>query len=217
MPETFVVDVCYESPCHWAPPPTLTAGIDTALNTRDHIVPDDLPSLEAGLHTQADELNRLDPGNYGNHARNRIKRAPEPQGQQLAGDQSRKGPPLPEAPDADAQIIEVTPPNPKLDIDPDVQKLAIERQQQTQAIMQISRPASFQFNMDTRYILRPEAIESVFYMWRITGDPIWQEKGWQMWESIERVTWTELAYSAIYDVNDANSSKADSMERYFPL
>jgi len=68
--------------------------------------------------------------------------------------------------------------------------------------------------MDTRYILRPEAIESVFYMWRITGDPSWREKGWNMWESIEKASWTELAYSAIMDVNDADSTKADSMERY---
>ena len=35
-----------------------------------------------------------------------------------------------------------------------------------------------------------------------------------MWESIEKASWTELAYSAIMDVNDADSTKADSMERY---
>ncbi|KAH9810194.1 family 47 glycoside hydrolase [Melampsora americana] len=35
------------------------------------------------------------------------------------------------------------------------------------------------------YYLRPEVIESVFYAYRITGDPIWQEIGWKMWTSIE--------------------------------
>lgn len=35
------------------------------------------------------------------------------------------------------------------------------------------------------YYLRPEVIESVFYAYRITGDPIWQEIGWKMWNSIE--------------------------------
>ena len=32
--------------------------------------------------------------------------------------------------------------------------------------------------------LRPEALESVFYMYRISGDPLWQDQGWQMFESI---------------------------------
>jgi mannosyl-oligosaccharide alpha-1,2-mannosidase len=101
------------------------------------------------------------------------------------------------------------------DVDPEVAQLALDRQQATQAQKKISRPASFLHSwMDTRYILRPEAIESVFYMYRITGDPVWQDKGWQMWESIERVSWTELAYSAITNVNDVNSTQADSMERY---
>ena len=208
MPETFTVDVCYELPCHWTPPPTLASGLNTVTN-EFHNVPDDLPPLEA--RATDEDLNRPGPGHYGNH---RVKRAPEPlpQAPQNQGDQSRKGPPLPEAPDADKdQIIEI--PNTKSNIDPDVQRLAIERQQAAQAQHQISRPASFHPYMDTRYILRPEAIESVFYMWRITGDPVWQEKGWQMWESIEKVTWTELAYSAISDVNDATSFQADSMER----
>jgi mannosyl-oligosaccharide alpha-1,2-mannosidase len=29
------------------------------------------------------------------------------------------------------------------------------------------------------YILRPETVESFFYMWRITGDPQYQEWGWK--------------------------------------
>ena len=29
------------------------------------------------------------------------------------------------------------------------------------------------------YILRPETVESFFYMWRITGDPLYQEWGWK--------------------------------------
>ena len=29
------------------------------------------------------------------------------------------------------------------------------------------------------YILRPETVESFFYMWRITGDPQYREWGWK--------------------------------------
>lgn len=32
---------------------------------------------------------------------------------------------------------------------------------------------------DKYYILRPEVIESYFYMWRITKDPKYREWGWE--------------------------------------
>jgi Glycosyl hydrolase family 47 len=28
-------------------------------------------------------------------------------------------------------------------------------------------------------ILRPETVESFFYLWRVTGDPVYQEWGWR--------------------------------------
>lgn len=34
-----------------------------------------------------------------------------------------------------------------------------------------------------KQIGRPETIESVFYMWRLTGDRYWQDRGWQMFTS----------------------------------
>lgn len=39
---------------------------------------------------------------------------------------------------------------------------------------------------ESRYIGRPETIESVFYMYRTTGDRKWQDKGWRMF-----VSWVE--------------------------
>lgn len=33
------------------------------------------------------------------------------------------------------------------------------------------------------YIGRPEAIESIFHMYRMTGDEVWREKGWRMFVS----------------------------------
>jgi len=207
MPETFSVDICYDEPCHWTPPQTFDSSLEG-----DSL---DLPQIETPL--MEDNANRPIPGHYGDHQVHRNnKRAPEPQAvpPQNHADSSRQGPPLPEWPDADA-VIEPIRPNTLSEIDPDVQKLASDRAEALKAAqMKISRPASFHDFMDSRYILRPEAIESVFYMWRITGDPIWQDKGWHMWESIEKVSWTELAYSAIANVNDANSMKTDSMERY---
>ncbi|KAK5661763.1 hypothetical protein OQA88_9864 [Cercophora sp. LCS_1] len=70
---------------------------------------------------------------------------------------------------------------------------------------------------DRRYILRPEAIESVWYMYRITGDPVWQDRGWKMWEAVIRATQTDIGHSAIYDVTkkDKYNDKTDSMESFW--
>jgi mannosyl-oligosaccharide alpha-1,2-mannosidase len=68
---------------------------------------------------------------------------------------------------------------------------------------------------DKRYILRPEAIESVFIMYRLTGDVTWQDKAWKMFERIEHVTKTEIASSAISDVTSAKPMKLDQMESFW--
>ncbi|ORY61002.1 glycosyl hydrolase family 47-domain-containing protein [Pseudomassariella vexata] len=66
-----------------------------------------------------------------------------------------------------------------------------------------------------RYILRPEAIESVWYMYRITGDTKWQEKGWRMFEAIISATQTEAGHSAINDVLTPNSDQVNEMESFW--
>ncbi|KKP05096.1 mannosyl-oligosaccharide alpha-1,2-mannosidase [Trichoderma harzianum] len=66
-----------------------------------------------------------------------------------------------------------------------------------------------------QYILRPEAIESVWYMYRITGDPIWMEKGWKMFEATISATRTEIANSAVDDVNSPEPGLKDEMESFW--
>ncbi|OAA64675.1 class 1 alpha-mannosidase 1a [Niveomyces insectorum RCEF 264] len=71
---------------------------------------------------------------------------------------------------------------------------------------------------DRRYILRPEAIESVWYMYRITGDPKWQDKGWRMFQAIIKATKTEVGHSAIGDVTadpDDEPNQLDNMESFW--
>jgi mannosyl-oligosaccharide alpha-1,2-mannosidase len=68
---------------------------------------------------------------------------------------------------------------------------------------------------DRRYILRPEAIESVFIMYRVTGDVAWQDKAWRMFQKIEAATRTGIASSAIDDVTKNKPSKLDSMESFW--
>ncbi|EXJ85230.1 hypothetical protein A1O3_05905 [Capronia epimyces CBS 606.96] len=53
-------------------------------------------------------------------------------------------------------------------------------------------PPGFLQVSDPSYKLRPEAIESVFVMWRMTGDEYWRDVGWSMFESI--IEHTRSAY-----------------------
>ncbi|KAI1429026.1 glycoside hydrolase family 47 protein [Xylaria sp. FL1777] len=65
------------------------------------------------------------------------------------------------------------------------------------------------------YILRPEAIESVWYMYRITGDKKWQEKGWKMFEAIVQYTTTEAGSSAIGNVLTTDTNQLNEMESFW--
>ncbi len=44
---------------------------------------------------------------------------------------------------------------------------------------------------DHHNLQRPETVESLFYMWRITGDPIYREWGWEMFKSFMKYTAVE--------------------------
>lgn len=64
-------------------------------------------------------------------------------------------------------------------------------------------PKGFTTAKDPRYILRPEAIESVFYMWRITGEKEWQDAAWDMFKAVAKGTDTQYASAAVLDVTVA--------------
>lgn len=68
---------------------------------------------------------------------------------------------------------------------------------------------------DGRYLLRPEAIESVFIMYRVTGEQYWVEQGWKMFKSIVAATKTPLAHSAIDNVMDPIPKHVDEMESFW--
>ncbi|RDW85195.1 alpha-1,2-mannosidase-5 [Coleophoma cylindrospora] len=68
---------------------------------------------------------------------------------------------------------------------------------------------------DATYSLRPEAIESVFIMYRLTGDKLWQEKGWEMFQAVMKYTTTEIANAKLLNVMDPKSKTVDSMESFW--
>ncbi|KAF2162808.1 glycoside hydrolase family 47 protein [Zasmidium cellare ATCC 36951] len=70
---------------------------------------------------------------------------------------------------------------------------------------------------DARYILRPEAIESVFVLYRITGDESLQDRAWDMFQSITNATKTDIAYAALKDVRQLEPQRRwlDNMESFW--
>ncbi|CAN8101816.1 unnamed protein product [Discula destructiva] len=77
-------------------------------------------------------------------------------------------------------------------------------------------PRGFTHIRDRRYILRPEAIESVFILYRATGREDLLHTAWTMFTAIDRITSTELANSAVSDVTIAEKPHAsDSMESFW--
>ncbi|KAJ2886711.1 hypothetical protein FB639_001526 [Coemansia asiatica] len=70
---------------------------------------------------------------------------------------------------------------------------------------------------DKSYLLRPETVESLMILYRITGDKIYKEWGWQIFLDLEKWTKTDAAYSAYSDVTSTKRSSMlmDSMESFF--
>jgi mannosyl-oligosaccharide alpha-1,2-mannosidase len=75
-------------------------------------------------------------------------------------------------------------------------------------------PGYVQFH-SREYKLRPEAIESVFLMYRLTGDEKWREKGWKMFTAIETATRTASAHAAVKDVTSQLGELRDTMESFW--
>jgi hypothetical protein len=63
--------------------------------------------------------------------------------------------------------------------------------------------------------IRPEAIESVFILYRITGDEYWYQAGWDMFQAIQSHTKLPIAHSAIDDVTNFAPSKSNEMESFW--
>lgn len=78
-------------------------------------------------------------------------------------------------------------------------------------------PRGFTQIPDRRYVLRPEAAESVFIMYRTTADAKYADAAWTMFEAIDKVTRTELANSAVWDVTVPGAKPAfgNSMESFW--
>ncbi|KAK4269577.1 hypothetical protein QN277_022716 [Acacia crassicarpa] len=62
-------------------------------------------------------------------------------------------------------------------------------------------------------ILRPETIESLFYLWRLTGNKTYQEWGWNIFQAFEKNSRIESGYVGLKDVN--TGVKDNKMQTFF--
>lgn len=69
--------------------------------------------------------------------------------------------------------------------------------------------------VDYYYILRPEVIESYFYLWRLTKDQKYRDWAWDAAEAIEKHCKTDAGYSGLKDVRSLNSEKDDVQQSFF--
>jgi len=56
--------------------------------------------------------------------------------------------------------------------------------------------------VDNRYLLRPETVESLFYLWRITKKPRYRREGWEIFKAIQSNCRTEYGYTTVVLEND---------------
>lgn len=69
---------------------------------------------------------------------------------------------------------------------------------------------------DAHNLLRPEFIESLWYMYHFTGNTTYQQWGWRIFEGFENYTKVVNGYTSIGNVkNTANVRPRDMMESFF--
>lgn len=65
------------------------------------------------------------------------------------------------------------------------------------------------------YLLRPETVESLYILWKTTGEVQWREKGYAIFQALERHSRTNFGYASVRGVDMMMSEKVDDMPSYF--
>ncbi|KAG0293545.1 hypothetical protein BGZ98_002122 [Dissophora globulifera] len=80
----------------------------------------------------------------------------------------------------------------------------------------VAKPDTFYNRLMSRseYILRPETLESLWVLYRLTGEKKYQDKAWEIFQSLEANCRTKTAYSGLTNVNQPRSYD-NKMESFF--
>ena len=72
-------------------------------------------------------------------------------------------------------------------------------------------------SQDSHNLQRPETVESLFYMWRITGDVLYREWGWEMFKSFVEYSGVEEGggFTSLLNANKIPPTLKDNMESFW--
>lgn len=68
---------------------------------------------------------------------------------------------------------------------------------------------------DAHNLLRPETVESLFYLWYITGDKKYQDWGWEIFQGFEEHAKVKHGYTSIGNVRNARNTRPRDMTESF--
>ncbi|VDM30319.1 unnamed protein product [Hydatigera taeniaeformis] len=71
------------------------------------------------------------------------------------------------------------------------------------------------FKNEKLYLLRPETVESYFYMWRFTHDNVYREYAWDVVQALEKHCRSEGGFSGLKDVTIATPTQDDVQQSFF--
>ena len=69
--------------------------------------------------------------------------------------------------------------------------------------------------IDSRFSLRPEVLESNFYAFRVTGNPVYLERARRSIASFNTYLSTETGFAGILDVDNIGTGKVDQTESFW--
>lgn len=69
-----------------------------------------------------------------------------------------------------------------------------------------------------QWLMRPETVESIYLMYRTTGDPVWRQRGYDIYQAIEKNARTSWGYGSVQYVHTLVGGRVaiqDDMPSYF--
>eukprot|EP00299_Pterocystis_sp_00344_P018252 c9119_g1_i1.p2 GENE.c9119_g1_i1~~c9119_g1_i1.p2 ORF type:complete len:233 (+),score=43.54 c9119_g1_i1:1030-1728(+) len=67
----------------------------------------------------------------------------------------------------------------------------------------------------SEYILRPETVETLFYMYRLTGETKYQDWGWEIFQNLDKLKVESGGYSGVISVDTHPLQLDDHMQSFF--
>jgi hypothetical protein len=64
-------------------------------------------------------------------------------------------------------------------------------------------------------LLRPETVESLFILWRVTKEQKWRDYGWTIFQAFERHCRNKNGYAGLGNVNLPNPPQTSRQESFF--